>query len=74
MGTSVRRTDRQQDSGLLLALVDTVTLDRRTAEAVSDDERPGGSVQKPRTIEDDRPSTTIALPHEGLAFRFPFAT
>ncbi len=74
MGASVRRTDRQQDSGLLLALVDTVTLDRRTAEAVSDDERPGGSVQKPRTIEDDRPSTTIALPHEGLAFRFPFAT
>jgi hypothetical protein len=74
MGTSVRRTDRQQDSGLLLALVDTVTLDRSTAEAVSDDERPGGSVQKPRTIEDDRPSTTIALPHEGLAFRFPFAT
>lgn len=74
MGTSVRRTDRQQDSGLMLALVDTVTLDRRTAEAVSDDERPGGSVQKPRTIEDDRPSTTIALPHEGLAFRFPFAT
>ena len=74
MGTSVRRSDRQQDNGLLLALVDTVTLDRRTAEAVSDDERPGGSVQKPRTIDDDRPSTTIALPHEGLAFRFPFAT
>ncbi|MEX0581057.1 MAG: DUF3068 domain-containing protein [Mycobacterium sp.] len=74
MGTTVRRTDRQQDNGLLLALVDTVTLDRGTAEAVSDDERPGGSVQKPRTIEDDRPSTTIALPHEGLAFRFPFAT
>jgi len=74
MGTSVRRTDRQQDSGLLLALVDTVTLDRSTAEAVSDDERPGGSVQKPRTIGDDRPSTTIALPHDGLALRFPFAT
>lgn len=74
MGASVRRTDRQQDNGLLLALVDTVTLDRHTAEAVSDSERPGGSVQKPRTIEDDRPSTTIALPHEGLAFRFPFAT
>lgn len=74
IGTSVRRTDRQQDNGLLLALVDTATVDRRTAEAVSDDERPGGSVQKPRTIEDDRPATTIALPHEGLTFRFPFAT
>ena len=74
VGTSVRRTDRQQDSGLLLAMVDTVTLDRRTAEAVSDDERPGGSVQKPRTFEDDKPSTNIALPHEGLAYRFPFNT
>ena len=74
VGTSVRRTDRQQDRGLLLAMVDTETLDRRTAEAVSDDERPGGSVQKPRTFEDDKPSTNIALPHEGLTYRFPFNT
>ena len=74
VGTSVRRTDRQQDSGLLLAMVDTVTVDRRTAEAVSDDERPGGSVQRPRTFEDDKPSTNIALPHEGLTYRFPFNT
>ena len=74
VGTTVRRIDRQQDNGLLLAMVDTVTLDRRTAEAVSDDERPGGSVQKPRTFDDDKPSTSIALPHEGLAYRFPFNT
>jgi hypothetical protein len=74
VGTSVRRTDRQQENGLLLAMVDTVTLNRRTAQAVSDDERPGGSVQKPRTFDDDKPSTNIALPHEGLAYRFPFNT
>ena len=74
IGTTVRRTDKQLDNGLLLAMVDTVTLNRHTAEAVSDDERPGGSVQKPRTMEDDKPSTNIALPHEGLAFRFPFDT
>jgi len=74
VGTTLRRTDRQQDDGLLLAMVDTVTLNRRTAEAVSDDERPGGSVQKPRTFDDDKPSTNIALPHEGLAYRFPFNT
>jgi len=74
VGTTVRRTDKQLDNGLLLAMVDTVTLNRHTAEAVSDDERPGGSVQKPRTIEDDKPSTNIALPHEGLAYRFPFDT
>ena len=74
VGTSVRRNDKQKDNGLLLAMVDTVTLNRSTAEAVSDDDRPGGSVQKPRTISDDKPATNIALPHEGLAYRFPFNT
>lgn len=74
VGTTVRRTDKQQDHGLLLAMVDTVTVNRTTAEAVSDDDRPGGSVQKPRTIGDDKPPTNIALPHEGLAYRFPFDT
>lgn len=73
-GTSVRRTDKQQDNGLLLAMVDTVTLNRSSALAVSDDTHPGGSVQKPRTIEDDKPPTNIALPHEGLSYRFPFDT
>ena len=74
VGSTVRRTDRQQGMGLLLAMVDTVTLDRTTALAVSDDTHPGGYVQKPRTIEDDKPPTNIALPHEGLAYRFPFDT
>jgi len=74
VGTSVRRTDKQQDNGLLLAMVDTVTVNRSTAEAVSEDDRPGGSVQKPRTVEDDKPPTNIALPHEGLAYRFPYDT
>ena len=74
VGTTVRRIDKQQDDGLLLAMVDTVTLDRRTAEAVSDDERPGGSVQRPRSFGDDKPATSIALPHEGLTYRFPFST
>ena len=74
VGTTVRRIDKQQDDGLLLAMVDTATLDRRTAEAVSDDERPGGSVQRPRTLGDDKPATSIALPHEGLTYRFPFST
>jgi hypothetical protein len=31
-------------------------------------------VQKPRTIEDEQPPTNIALPHDGLAYRFPFDT
>jgi Porin PorA len=74
VGNTVRRTDKQQDNGLLLALVDTVTLDRKTALAVSSDTNPGGSVQKPRPIGDAQPPTSIALPHEGLAYRFPFDT
>ncbi|TGD89832.1 DUF3068 domain-containing protein [Mycolicibacterium sp. CH28] len=74
VGTSVRRSDKQQDNGLLLAMVDTVTLNRTTAMAMSDDTHPGGSVQKPRTLEDNKPPTNIALPHEGLSYRFPFNT
>jgi Porin PorA len=74
VGTTVRRSDRQQDNGLLLAMVDTVTVDRGTAMAVSDDTHPGGAVQKPRTIEDTKPPTNIALPHDGLSYRFPFGT
>ncbi|MGH3634166.1 DUF3068 domain-containing protein [Mycobacterium sp.] len=74
VGTSVRRTDKQKDTGLLLALVDTVTLNRKTAMAVSDETHPGGAVQKPRTINDESPPTNIALPHDGLSYRFPFHT
>ena len=74
VGSTLRRSDKQQDNGLLLALVDTVTLDRKTAMAVSNDTNPGGAVQKPRGIEDKNPPTNIALPHEGLTYRFPFDT
>jgi Porin PorA len=74
VGTSVRRSDKQKDTGLLLALVDTVTLNRKTAMAVSDETHPGGAVQKPRGFNDDAPPTNIAMPHDGLAYRFPFHT
>ena len=70
----MRRTDKQQDGGLLLALVDTVAVNRKTAMAVSSESNPGGAVQKPRAIEDDQPPTNIALPHDGLTYRFPFDT
>ena len=74
VGSTVKRSDQQQDKGLLLAMVDTVTLDRNTALAVSSESNPGGAVQKPRAIEDENPPTSIALPHEGLTYRFPFDT
>ena len=63
VGTTLRRTDKQQDSGLLLAIVDTVTLNRRTAMAVSTDTNPAGFVQKPRTMDDTKPPLRIPLKH-----------
>ncbi len=74
VGSTVRRTNKQKDSGLLLAIVDTVTLNRKTALAVSDDTRTGGAVQKPRTITDENPPTNSPLRHEGLSYRFPLHT
>ncbi len=74
VGTSVRRTDKQKDTGLLLAIVDTVTLNRHTAMAISDDTHTGGTVQKPRGFGDESPPTAIPLRHEGLSYRFPFHT
>jgi Porin PorA len=71
VGTSVRRTDKQKDGGLLLAIVDTVTLNRKTAMAVSDDNHTGGAVQKPRAFGDENPPTASPLRHEGLSYRFP---
>lgn len=72
VGTTMRRTDKQQDTGLLLAMVDTVTLNRKTAMAVSSESNPAGSVQKPRGMDDTKPPTSIPLKHEGLSYRFPF--
>jgi len=74
VGNTLRRTDKQQDGGLLLALVDTVTINRKTATAVSSESNPGGAVQKPRAADETVPPTNIALPHDGLAYRFPFDT
>lgn len=74
VGNSLRRTDKQKDTGLLLAIVDTVTLNRKTAMAVSDDTHTGGAVQKPRTISDENPPTSMPVRHDGLSYRFPFHT
>lgn len=74
VGTSVRRTDQRKDSGLLLAIIDTVTLNRDDALAASDDANPAGSVQEPRNTDDDKPPTALPLTHEGLSYRFPVHT
>jgi hypothetical protein len=73
VGTTLRRVDKQQDTGLLLAMVDTVTINRTTAMAVSSDSNPGGFLQRPRTIDDAKPpGPPIGLAHDGLSYRFPF--
>lgn len=74
VGSSVRRTDRQKDDGLLLAIVDTVTLNRTSAQAVTDDSHAVGAVQNPRPVGDENPPTASPVPHEGLSYRFPFHT
>src|SRR5262249_60969171 len=74
VGTTLRRTDKQKDGGLLLAIVDTVTLNRKTAMAASDDTHTGGAGQKPRSFGDENPPAAIPLRPDGLSYRFPFHT
>lgn len=62
-GSTLRRTDRQGDSGLLTANVDRVTVDRKTAMPVED---PVGSIQ----VVADQPADEV--PHTGLQYKFPF--
>ena len=81
VGSTLRRVDKQKDEGLLLAMVDFVTLNRTTALSSED---PAGGLQSPRPMEEAPASTTSTtapanpttkpLPHEGLAYRFPFHT
>jgi hypothetical protein len=64
-GTTLRRTDKQGDTGLLTATVDRVTVDRKTGMPVDD---PIGSIQ----VEGTKPAEEVA--HTGLQYRFPFDT
>ncbi|KIQ10881.1 DUF3068 domain-containing protein [Rhodococcus sp. MEB064] len=61
-GSTLRRTDRQGDTGLLTATVDRVTLDRVTSMPVE----PVGSIQS----QSDKPAEEVA--HDGLQYKFPF--
>ncbi len=61
-GSTLRRTDRQGDTGLLTAVVDRVTIDRVTSLPVD----PVGSIQS----QADQPATEV--PHTGLQYKFPF--
>ncbi|MFC8177885.1 DUF3068 domain-containing protein [Rhodococcus sp. NPDC057297] len=62
-GQTLRRTDKQGDTGLLTASVDRVTLDRVSSEPV---ENPVGTIQ----VQGDKPAEEV--PHTGLQYKFPF--
>lgn len=62
-GSTLRRTDRQGDTGLLTASVDRVTVDRKTSMPVED---PVGTIQ----VVADQPAAEV--PHTGLQYKFPF--
>ncbi|EOM76347.1 hypothetical protein Rrhod_2348 [Rhodococcus rhodnii LMG 5362] len=64
-GQTVRRTDKQGDTGLLTASVDRVTVDRNTSMPTND---PVGTIQ---TSED---APAVEVERDGLQYKFPFGT
>lgn len=64
-GQTLRRTDKQGDTGLLTAVVDRVTVNRKSGEPVGD---PVGSIQ----TQSDKPADQVD--RVGLQYRFPFKT
>ncbi|WP_280233823.1 DUF3068 domain-containing protein [Nocardia cyriacigeorgica] len=69
-GTTLRRTDKQGDTGLLTAEVDRVTIDRKSGEPV--DEDPNGSIAA--TVNKEGESVADPFKREGLQYRFPIGT
>ncbi|MFF3221687.1 DUF3068 domain-containing protein [Nocardia suismassiliense] len=69
-GQTLRRIDKQGDTGLLTASIDRVTIDRKTGEPVS--KEPNGSI----AVNVDKEMKSVADPvqHTGLQYRFPIGT
>ncbi|WP_054815406.1 DUF3068 domain-containing protein [Nocardia arizonensis] len=69
-GQTLRRIDRQGDTGLLTAVVDRVTIDRKTGMPV--DTEPNGSI----AVTTNAAGESLAEPvqHTGLQYRFPIGT
>ncbi|MEV0682510.1 DUF3068 domain-containing protein [Nocardia sp. NPDC050378] len=69
-GQTLRRDDRDGDTGLLTASVDRVTIDRRTGEPI--DASPNGSI----AVNVDKSGASVADPSQrrGLQYRFPIGT
>ncbi|MEV0945288.1 DUF3068 domain-containing protein [Rhodococcus sp. NPDC049939] len=62
-GQTLFRTDVQGDTGLLSAIVDRTTIDRKTSMPTND---PVGTIQ----VDADQPAQEV--PRDGLQYKFPF--
>lgn len=69
-GNTLRRIDKQGDSGLLTAYIDRVTIDRKTGEPVASD--PNGSIAV--TVNKNMESVAEPVNRTGLQYRFPIGT
>ncbi|MEU7767063.1 DUF3068 domain-containing protein [Nocardia sp. NPDC049190] len=69
-GQTLRRIDKQGDTGLLTATIDRVTIDRKTGMPVDKD--PNGSIAVTTTKEGE--SIAEPVQHTGLQYRFPIGT
>ncbi|MCX4096316.1 DUF3068 domain-containing protein [Nocardia sp. alder85J] len=69
-GQTLRRIDKQGDTGLLSAIIDRVTIDRKSGMPVDTD--PNGSI----AANVDAKGNSVADPvqHTGLEYRFPIGT
>ncbi|MFI6173469.1 DUF3068 domain-containing protein [Nocardia sp. NPDC051052] len=69
-GQTLRRIDKQGDTGLLTATIDRVTIDRKSGEPVAKD--PNGSIAV--TVDKNMKSVADPVQHTGLQYRFPIGT
>ncbi|MFE5457942.1 DUF3068 domain-containing protein [Nocardia sp. NPDC056564] len=69
-GQTLRRIDKQGDTGLLTATIDRVTIDRKTGEPVA--KEPNGSIAV--TVDKEMKSVAEPVQHTGLQYRFPIGT
>lgn len=68
-GQTLRRIDKQGDTGLLTATIDRVTIDRVSGEPVA--ENPNGAIA---TTVDKNGTVFDPVQHTGLGYRFPIGT
>ncbi|MDR7167963.1 hypothetical protein J2W56_001682 [Nocardia kruczakiae] len=69
-GQTLRRKDKTGDTGLLSAIIDRVTINRKTGQPIDDD--PNGSIAT--TVDSKGNSVPDPVQHTGLQYRFPIGT